>query len=530
VIGFYRASRVQADSSINWNNDFNPFNSDLNVTADINRIDSFSGCDGQGLTTLTGFNDWQNIKLNVRTLPSKVDVVEEAIVPPQEMSSDEAVATAESVDFDGDGIPNAVDNCPSVYNPDQKDSDGNGIGDACQAATASDVLITMSASPNPVLIGSNITYVITVTNTGPDTANSVVITNNLPPEMTYASCSSTNGGICGGSSNNRTITLNSLANGASAAITLVATVNSAVIDGAVLGNAVSAITSTLDPDSPNNSASSSVIALSSPKHPLDAAQFFMRQHYYDFLNREPDTSGLNFWSNTITGCGTDQACIELKRINASAAFFLSIEFQQTGYLVERTYKTSYGDATAISTLGGSHNLRAPIIRLNEFLPDTQEISQGVVVLQPGWEQQLENNKNAFMVEFVQRPRFTAAFPSTMTATQFVDALNSNAGNPLSTTERNQIVNDLASGAKTRAQVLRAIAENQILSNAEFNRGFVLMQYFGYLRRDPNSGQDSDYTGYEFWLSKLNQFNGNYINAEMVKAFIGSIEYRQRFGS
>ncbi len=61
------------------------------------------------------------------------------------------------------------------------------------------------------------------------------------------------------------------------------------------------------------------------------------------------------------------------------------------------------------------------------------------------------------------------------------------------------------------------------------QSFVLMQFFGYLRRDPNSGPDTDYTGYDFWLTKLNQFNGNFVAAEMVKAFITSTEYRQRFG-
>ena len=80
----------------------------------------------------------------------------------------------------------------------------------------------------------------------------------------------------------------------------------------------------------------------------------------------------------------------------------------------------------------------------------------------------------------------------------------------------------------RAQALRQVAENQNLSSNEFNRAFVLMQFMGYLRRDPNSGQDTDYTGYEFWLNKLNQFNGNYNAAEMVKAFIVSTEYRGRF--
>ena len=115
------------------------------------------------------------------------------------------------------------------------------------------------------------------------------------------------------------------------------------------------------------------------------------------------------------------------------------------------------------------------------------------------------------------------------AGQFVGALNANAGNSLSQSERDQLVNDLLSNAKTRAQVLRAVAEDADLVKAESNRAFVLMQFFGYLRRNPNDPQDTDYTGYEFWLRKLNQFNGNFIDAEMVKAFISSIEYRQRFG-
>jgi hypothetical protein len=262
---------------------------------------------------------------------------------------------------------------------------------------------------------------------------------------------------------------------------------------------------------------------------IDQAEFFVREHYVDFLNRQPDAGGLAFWSNEITSCGPDQLCTGLKRINVSAAYFLSIEFQGTGYLVERIYKTAYGDATGTSTFGGAHQLSVPIVRLNEFLPDTQAIGSGVIVGQTGWEQALENNKQAFNSEFVQRPRFTAAFPSSMTPAQFVDTLNANAGNPLSGSERNQLVSDLSTNAKTRAQVLRAVAEDQDLNNAEFNRAFVLMQFFGYLRRNPNDPQDTDYSGYDFWLTKLNQFNGNFVNADMVKAFINSTEYRNRFG-
>jgi hypothetical protein len=264
---------------------------------------------------------------------------------------------------------------------------------------------------------------------------------------------------------------------------------------------------------------------------IDDPSFFVREQYIDFLNREPDPDGFNFWRNQTTNCGNPDLLV--CRINVSGSFFLSIEFQQTGYLVERIYKAAYGDGTGTSTIGGAHSLLVPIIRLNEFLPDTQRIGQGVVVLAPGWEQLLENNKQAFTEEFVQRSRFLTALPLNMTPAQYVDKLNTNAkdGNnvmPLTTAERDQLVNALTNGMMTRAQVLRAVAEDASLFESEKNRAFVLMQYFGYLRRNPNDPQDSDHTGYEFWLNKLNQFNGNYISAEMVKAFITSIEYRQRF--
>lgn len=272
-----------------------------------------------------------------------------------------------------------------------------------------------------------------------------------------------------------------------------------------------------------------------PGNAIDDAAIFVRQHYHDFLNREPDQAGLDFWTGQITSCGSDVQCNEVRRIDVSASFFLSIEFQQTGYLVERMYKVAYGDATGTSTLGGnSHNLVVPTVRFAEFLKDTQRIGQGVIVLAPGWEQALENNKQAYAQEFVSTNRFATAYPTTMTPAQFVDLFNSRSGNVLSLTERTAVINMFGGAANTgnlsvRAQVLRQVAEDVDLYNAELNRAFVLAQYFGYLRRNPNDPQDTDYTGFEFWLSKLNQFNGNYIAAEMVKAFISSFEYRQRFG-
>lgn len=288
------------------------------------------------------------------------------------------------------------------------------------------------------------------------------------------------------------------------------------------GPAIATVTITDDPAEPSTNA-------------IDDQRNYVCQHYHDFLNRQPDTSGWDFWTNEITSCGTDQACIEIKRINVSAAFYLSIEFQQTGFLVERMYKTAYGDATGTSTIGGAHQLPVPIVRYREFLVDTQQISQGVIVGQSGWETVLENNKQAFAANFVQRSRFTTALPTSMTPDQFVDKLNQNAGNVLSASERTNVISLFGGSGNTtnmtaRAQAVRQVAEDADLVNAEFNKGFVLMQYVGYLRRNPDDPQDTDYSGYDFWLTKLNQFNGNYINAEMVKAFITSIEYKQRFGN
>jgi hypothetical protein len=286
--------------------------------------------------------------------------------------------------------------------------------------------------------------------------------------------------------------------------------------GVGLGTAVATVTLIDDPNEPAGNV-------------IDDPTSYVCQHYHDFLNRQPDQAGLDFWVGNFTQCNGDPQCLEVRRVNVSAAFYLSIEFQQTGYLVERIYKAAFGDSSGSSTFPSTHQLPVPVVRLNEFLSDTQRIGQGVIVGQGNWEQQLETNKQAFTSEFVLRSRFTTAFPGGMTAAQFVDTLNTNAGNPLSQTERDQLVNDLSSSAKTRAQVLRVIAEHPNLASAEFNRAFVLMQFFGYLRRNPNDPQDTDYTGYDFWLTKLNQFKGNFQNAEMVKAFITSTEYRQRFG-
>jgi hypothetical protein len=259
-------------------------------------------------------------------------------------------------------------------------------------------------------------------------------------------------------------------------------------------------------------------------NPIEDAKVFVRQQYLDFLSRNPDPAGLAFWTNQITACGTNASCIADRRINVSAAFFISIEFQQTGYLVHRLYRASYGRLPA----------------LGEFMPDTQGIGRGVIVNATGWEQLLESNKVAFLKAFVARQSFKDVYNS-RTNLDYINTLFANAGVTPTTTERDTLVARLNSGAETRADTLRKIAEHPTFYRQEYNRAFVLMQYFGYLRRNANDSPDVDFSGLNFWLNKVNQFSlpgedvtdsnvalNRVRRAEMVKAFIISGEYRGRF--
>ena len=263
----------------------------------------------------------------------------------------------------------------------------------------------------------------------------------------------------------------------------------------------------------------------SQSNPIDGTSFFARQNYHDFLSREPDDAGLAFWTNNVESCGTGigaTQCREMKRVDTSAAFFLSIEFQQTGYFVYLTRKAAFGNLPG-----------APVpVRLLPFLRDTQEIGRGAVVGQDAWQQQLEANKQAFLLAFVGGEEFRALYPAQASAAAFVNLLDANAGGVLDSNEKTALISELSpspSDPALRADVLRKVADDGDFVQREFSRAFVLMQYFGYLRRDPDAAPNSDFTGYNFWLSKLDSFGGDYRRAEMVKAFINSAEYRQRFG-
>jgi serine protease AprX len=239
-------------------------------------------------------------------------------------------------------------------------------------------------------------------------------------------------------------------------------------------------------------------------NPVDVAEFFVRQHYLDFLGREPDESGFNFWSDQILECGEDAACSERRRINVSAAYFLSIEFQQTGGLVDGLYRASYD--------------RRPFYA--EFIPDTEVVARDVIVGRGDWAGQLESNKQAFVDAWVQRPAFRAVYDG-LANDAFVDTLISHTGASFNG-DRDALVNGLTNDTLTRAGVLRQVVENEGFTGAKLNQMFVMMEYFGYLRRDP------DENGYQFWLNKLNEFGGNFEQAEMVKAFLVSGEFRARF--
>ena len=247
---------------------------------------------------------------------------------------------------------------------------------------------------------------------------------------------------------------------------------------------------------------------------------FIGQHYHDFLNRQHDAAGLAFWTNTITSCGTDQQCIQTKRINASAAFFLSIEFQQTSFFVIRLQRVAFGRKSDTAAL------RFPYL---EFVRDSRRVGDGVVVGQAGADQQLENNKQAYATEVVNSAAFVSRFSTTLNADQYVDSLAFSAMVTLTATERQAAISAFGSGGTAgRVAALRTFVDSASLISAEVNPAFVLLQYYGYLRRNPTDPPDGNDTGYQFWLNKLNSFGGNFVDAEMVKAFILSSEYRNRF--
>jgi hypothetical protein len=245
---------------------------------------------------------------------------------------------------------------------------------------------------------------------------------------------------------------------------------------------------------------------------INDSDFFVNQQYVDFLSRFPDQSGFDFWVNEIVTCGGNAACIDARRSNTSGAFFLSIEFQESGFLVHRVHRTSFGT----------------LPQYLSFMANSRAVGKDVIVNQGNWQAKLEENKVAFLNAWVNSPEFIAAYPASMTNQAYVDKLVATIGVASGDVNGSSLVAGLNGGTETRATALRKIAESPAVSLKEKNPAFVLMQYFGYLRRNPNDAPDNDLTGYEFWLEKLNDHGGDFHAAEMVRSFLVSTEYLNRF--
>jgi hypothetical protein len=229
-------------------------------------------------------------------------------------------------------------------------------------------------------------------------------------------------------------------------------------------------------------------------NPIDGVDFFVRQHYLDFMGREPEPSGLQNWRDILNNC--PQGNTTCDRIEVSSAFFRSEEFQTRGYFIYLFY----------SAIG-----RIP--RYMEWVSDYSRVSG---FLTP---QQLEANKSAFVTEFMARQEFQTRYGALTDPTSYVDALLQTVGLP-NHPSRAAWITGLTNATMTRAQVLRALVESTEVYNKYYNEAFVVMQYFGYLRRDPD-------ILYLQWIQTLNQNGGNY--RIMISGFLNSIEYRRRFG-
>jgi hypothetical protein len=277
-------------------------------------------------------------------------------------------------------------------------------------------------------------------------------------------------------------------------------------------------------------------------NPIATSSDFMRQQYHDMLNREPDRPGLAFWTEHIEKCNdasrrppnqTIAECIDKQRESTAVAFFMSPEFQITGGYVYHLYK---GSLTGAPNYDGGSAGRFPTSY--EFMHDVSTVSEGIVVNNAISGAVVEANRNRLAEEFVLRPEFVAKYGG-LNHTLYVQELFNTTGIAATAAEKESLVDGLTGGSETRASVLRkvvdgtvVISENnvqlttaygQAFYNQESRRMFVFMEYIGYLRRDP------DQAGFVFWLGKLNFFGGDPFQAEMVRSFILSPEYRSRFG-
>ena len=249
---------------------------------------------------------------------------------------------------------------------------------------------------------------------------------------------------------------------------------------------------------------------------MESARFFVRQQYGDFLNRVPDQSGFDYWTGQITSTGSNLFLLAQRRQMVSNAFFFEAEYQQTGSYVYRLYRAAFGNT---QPLPNPQSTELPSYAA--FVPDRALVVGG---------SSLPATQLALANQFVNRPAFLARYPANQTAEQYVDALlatilSGRGVNLLN--QRAALISLFNTGG--RGAVLYRLADdnptnpiaNQPFINAEYNSAFVLTQYFGYLRRDP------DFAGFKFWLDLVDSRTPR-IQQRVVCAFMTSAEYQQRF--
>ena len=235
-----------------------------------------------------------------------------------------------------------------------------------------------------------------------------------------------------------------------------------------------------------------------PANPIDDPRFFVRTQYLDLLGREPDSAGWDYWAGQIQSCANNARCWEEQRVKVSAAFLGEKEFQETGLYLFCLYKGALGRPPSYA----------------EFKADRARVIGGPT---------LQASKRAFAAEWIMRPQFSERYPSQLKPDQFIDALlktlSADSGVDLKQ-QRQSLIDELMRGA-SRADIVQKVIEDDAFTRSEDDRAFVSMQYFAFLKRDP------DAAGYNFWLSVLSKRNPEtYQN--MVRAFITSKEYRLRF--
>jgi hypothetical protein len=240
---------------------------------------------------------------------------------------------------------------------------------------------------------------------------------------------------------------------------------------------------------------------------IDDIDFFVQQQYIDFLGRFPDSTGFANWVATLTGCPLggfgeteNPGC---DRVHVSAGFYQSNEFQGRGYFILR-----FGFVGLNRSIGSVRSSTT----YAEFVPALAQVGGSNSPAQE------EAAKVVYTNAFVQRPDFLALFPTSMTASQYVNALEANAQVTLS--NKQTLIDALNGGTMTRADVLRNVVESQVVFDKFLIPGFVTMEYFGYLRRDP------DLIGYQNWVQTLTADPNNF--RHMIFGFIFSTEYRDRF--